>query len=363
MKRPTFDRFESRQAMNCVAIAYCTGAVLLATVALLDWVTGPRLDFSLFYLVPICYVTWKAGPAAGYATAAVGAAVWFEVAELTGSLAWFGPIIPWNALMRLVFFCGTVFLLAGWKRSSKHLALLVERRTRTLRRVTAELLASQEAERRRLASDMHDAFSQTLSLIKMNLDTIQLSTGLPTDAGQRIADCASMVESVTRQARTLMFDLYPAMLDDLGLVPTLQWYGRQLQERGDVDVAVTERGARQPLHPDARNYVFRSAKELLSNAVRHGRPGEVNVAVHSESNRLRLVVDDDGCGFEPDAASAFPHAGLGLSSIRDRLTSLDGRLDIESSPGEGTRVILELPLITPAVTRSRLNHAIASIAG
>lgn len=345
------------------AAAVGVSLALLAAVGSLDWLTGPRLDFSLFYLLPVGFVTWHTGPKLGYAMSAVSAAVWLCVDRLTGAQPSYPLVVPWNLAMRLAFFAGSVLLLEGWKRSGRHLADLVEQRTAALRRMAAQLSAAEEAERRRLATDLHDAFSQTLSLVRMNLDAAHLESPADRPSVQRrLAECGAMVDGLQRQARTLMFDLYPAMLDDLGLVPTLHWYAGELRERAGAEVVVSERGGPRALPAPLANYLFRAAKELLGNAVRHGRAGEISLMVHWEPTRLRLVVDDDGTGFAADAPDR-PAAGLGLTAIRERLGSMGGRLHIESNPGQGARVIVDLPLRPDAADQPGDDHVRTRVAG
>ena len=336
------------------------GLVLLGVVAALDWLTGPKLDFALFYLIPVCFVTWHAGKRFGYAASVVCAAAWLGVDRLTGAKSADPLLVQWNLLMRLVFFSGSVLLLSGWRNVERRLSTMVEQRTSALRNLAAQLSAAEDAERRKLAYDMHDALAQALSLIKMNLDSAQLEAADPAARERRLSSCGAMIDEVIRQTRTLMFDLHPAMLDDLGLVPTLQWYAAEFRQRSGAELVVTEHGPRRPLPVATTNYLFRALKELLGNAVRHGRAAEIVVAVHWESAGVRLVVDDDGCGFDAAAVRA-PDArrGLGLAGIDERVSSMGGNVVIESKPGQGARVIIELP--TPPDVEETL-HAVASAA-
>jgi signal transduction histidine kinase len=192
---------------------------------------------------------------------------------------------------------------------------------------------------------MHDAISQTLTVIRMNLDAAQIEAANLPHIKTRLAECGELVDDVARQTRTLMFDLYPAMLDDLGLVPTLEWYAGQLALRSGVEVLMSDRGEPSRLPAAVTNYLFRAAKELMNNAVRHGQPSEISVSTHWEQHSLRLVVDDDGKGFDVAAVlSPRDRQGLGLHAMRDRLGSMGGRLHMESTTGQGSRVIIELPL-------------------
>lgn len=358
----TLPGWVKEQAPPCSRkIALVIGLILLTIVGCLDFLTGPNLDFSLFYLIPVTFVAWYAGQTSGYIMSAISAALWLYVDRLTGAKPATPWIVHWNLCMRLAFFSMSVLLLQGWKNFGTRLSRMVEQRTAELRSLAAQLSAAEDAERRKLAYDMHDALSQTLSSVKINLDTALLET---TDRAttERLIDCGELVDGMIKQTRTLMFDLYPAMLDDLGLIPTLQWYAQEFHQRNRIETAVLEHGPAQPLTRTLRNYLFRAAKELLSNAARHGQPGEITVLVYWEPGSIRLVVDDDGAGFDDTVLRAPDiQRGLGLPGITERIRSMGGKLDIETKPGQGTRVIVEVPL--PIQYETEEPHAIASLAG
>ena len=341
------------------AAALAVASVLLGAVAYLDWLTGPKLDFALFYLIPVCFVTWHAGKGAGYAASVASAGVWLCVDRLTGARSSEPLLVLWNLAMRLAFFSGSVLLLGAWRNLERRLSTMVAHRTSALRNLAAQLSAAEDAERRKLAYDMHDALGQALSLVKMNLDSAQLESNDPAARG-RLASCGAMVDEAIKQTRTLMFDLHPAMLDDLGLVPTLQWYAADFAQRTHAELVATEHGPRRPLPVSTANYLFRAVKELLANAVRHGRAAEIVVAVHWEPSGVRVVVDDDGRGFDAAAVRAPEgRRGLGLAGIDERVRSMGGSLVVESRPGQGARVIIEVPTPTNV---EEAPHAFASAA-
>jgi signal transduction histidine kinase len=149
-----------------------------------------------------------------------------------------------------------------------------------------------------------------------------------------------LIDEAIGQLRAMVFDLHPTMLDDLGLVPTLERYAERFRALTKVSVVVSETGARGMLSSRAAGYLFRSVKELLANAATHGAAREVVVSLHWREATLRLVVDDDGRGMDTSKIAE----GVGLPSVRERITALGGRVQIESKPGQGTRVVLELPL-------------------
>ena len=211
--------------------------------------------------------------------------------------------------------------------------------------MASQLSEAEDSERRQLAYDIHDGFSQILSLLKMTLAAALPQSTESTPTRGRIGEAITMVDDLILRSRTLTFDLHPAMLDHLGLVPTLHRYADQFGRQANLEVIVSEDGPPQPLAAPIANYLFRSVKELLSNAARHGHARQIVAAVHWSTGNVRIVVDDDGSGFDADAAFApGVSKGLGLAGLRERLLSLGGNLRVESTAGQGTRVAVELPL-------------------
>jgi signal transduction histidine kinase len=163
----------------------------------------------------------------------------------------------------------------------------------------------------------------------------------------------------------LTFDLYPAMLDDLGLVPTLRWYGKKYAAQTGIRVEVSEAGNPVPLPTPIVNFLFRAIKELLHNVAKHAGAKEAVLSVHWKTARIRVVVADDGRGmptkddgpvarneegtFSSRLSTPGLHVstGLGLLGIRERIASLGGVFLLESWPERGTQVILEVPTEGP----------------
>jgi signal transduction histidine kinase len=218
------------------------------------------------------------------------------------------------------------------------------RHERDLQTLAGRLATAEDEERRRLALDLHDSVGQLLALAKMNLEAAQSRQG---SAEAQQAACASALALLTEaigQVRHMTFDLYPTMLNDLGLVPTLHWYADEYKARTGIQVIVSAPPPHAALRPAVTAYLFRAARELLSNVAKHARAREVILAVRWPPQKVLIEVADDGCGFDPSQLDEVQQApGLGLISLRERIDSLGGRFCVESQPGQGTRVVLEVP--------------------
>jgi signal transduction histidine kinase len=214
-----------------------------------------------------------------------------------------------------------------------------------LRALSARLVEVTESERQRLARELHDQVGQNLTALGINLNIIRTQMPERTAAlvRSRLDDSLSLVEQLTERIRDVMADLRPPVLDDYGLVAALQWYGEQFTGRTGipVDVEGAELAPRSAAHVE--NALFRIAQEALTNVAKHARATQVTLAVEVDDQTLRLVITDDGIGFDP-ARLGEPDGGRGwgLLTMAERAEAVGGSCSIESAPGQGTRVMVEV---------------------
>ncbi|MGE0386529.1 MAG: PAS domain S-box protein [Gammaproteobacteria bacterium] len=211
-----------------------------------------------------------------------------------------------------------------------------------LRRAAAELALAEERERKDLASALHDTVVQDLALARQRLAL------MPRPRGARAViydDLRAVLDKAVREARTLLFEISPPVLYDLGLGPAIEWLVERFREATGVDCGLHCDGAVASLPKELQITVFQITRELLANVRKHARARRVGIDCASADGTWWIDVADDGIGFDPTATvSAAGEVPFGLYSIRDRLDLIGGRLDIRSAPGGGTRVRVTLPL-------------------
>lgn len=204
------------------------------------------------------------------------------------------------------------------------------------------LVNAQETERQRLSRQMHDGPAQALS--NFILQTEIAMRLMDVDAGQARDELNSLKASAMgtfQKVRNFIFELRPMMLDDLGLAPTVRRYADAFKEQAGLDINVTITGHERRLEPYLEVMLFRAIQELLGNAARHSQASLVKVVLDLGEDRIRVSVDDNGKGFDPD--SLQQSNSLGLKLIRERAEMLGGSFEVDSAVGKGTRILFAVP--------------------
>jgi len=209
-----------------------------------------------------------------------------------------------------------------------------------LRRLAYGLLRTQEAERMRVAGELHDDVAPLVVMVKYMIEDAQsrLARGAADEAVEVMNGATSRLRDVLAELRRISTDLRPRLLDDLGLGPTLQWYCRGFEDACPslavrCRISIEERD----IPDDLKLEVFRIVQEALSNVAQHAHANRVHLSLVRLGEELRLAVDDDGVGFDPTRV-AEQGLGLGLHAIRKRIDATGGLLTLETAPHRGTRV-------------------------
>ncbi|MEQ1699059.1 MAG: HAD-IC family P-type ATPase [Ilumatobacteraceae bacterium] len=220
-------------------------------------------------------------------------------------------------------------------------------RAASKREMLGQILNAQEAERARVSRDLHDDVGQALTSVLLGLRLLESSLAgdevALDDARRRTDDVRSLVTDALGRTRQLAFDLRPTVLDDVGLLPALERLSQDMTARGDTIVAVAAHGfVADRLPPEIETVVYRVVQEALTNITRHARAATASITVIVAEGRVRVLVEDDGVGLETNAVPGRGH--LGLTGMVERADLVGGTVELSSTPGSGTTLLLELPL-------------------
>jgi signal transduction histidine kinase len=217
---------------------------------------------------------------------------------------------------------------------ANRVAVAIELSERVGRKAVQSLLEGQELERKRLARELHDETGQALASILLGLKSLERQVG--TEPVARIRD---LVGSALDDVRRLTVELRPPALDDFGLEPALERLTSIVAERSGIDVQLSVRSP-VALPADQETAIYRIVQEALTNIVKHAGASSVSIIVMASGPSVRLVVEDDGSGFD---TAQVRDGALGLIGIRERVAILGGRFELQSAPGAGTTIVVELP--------------------
>jgi len=223
----------------------------------------------------------------------------------------------------------------------------LDKRTRQLRALSERTINAQEEERQRIARNLHDETAQSLSMLIINLERLENSPLVDqVELQERLQQTRLLATGTLEELRQVIFDLRPAMLDDLGLIPAIHWYVRSHLKTAGVDIVfeVPEVSVRLPHYLETT--LFRITQEAVNNILRHAGAEHVTVRLWLEEEEIHLEVEDDGQGFNVGrtANQALYQKQLGLLGIQERAALVGGQAVIESTPGQGSRVGVIVPI-------------------
>ena len=232
-------------------------------------------------------------------------------------------------------------------------------REKRLSELLHQAVGAQEAERQRIARELHDSTGQSLTAVALGLrgmETMLLAD--PSAASEQFHELQSFCTGALRELRRIIADLRPSQLDDLGLVAAVDWYVREFAERSDVSTRLVVEGDSFRLPSEFETVLFRIAQEALTNVAKHARAAEASVLLSFEPARVQMTISDDGRGFDPaEMIQRGELASWGLMGIQERALLLGGQCEIDSTPGGGTRIRVSVPVV-PKEARSVANTTV-----
>ncbi len=211
-----------------------------------------------------------------------------------------------------------------------------------LRQMSSHVLTAQEEERNRIARELHDDTAQALTSVLVRLRLLERSAD-DKRLQSALAELRDLTVETLEGVRRLAIDLRPPMLDDLGLEAALQAHVQDFSHRWPIKATFTSsRMGRLP--PEVELVLYRIVQEALTNVAKHAKASRVEARLTRRGRTLRMLIEDDGCGFDVEAAKGSRESGLGLFGMEERLALIGGTLKVDSAMGRGTRISAEVPL-------------------
>lgn len=235
---------------------------------------------------------------------------------------------------------------------------------RSLRLLGTKVAVAEEQERRRIATGLHDNVVQALALAKTKLEGLAARKSAA-QISQAILEIRGLVDQSVHDTRSLLFDLSPVALYELGFEPAVEALLDRIQAAHRLATRFRTDGLPKPMTNDVRVVLFRGVREVVQNVVKHAQARGVGVSVGRDDETVLVEVQDDGVGFDAKKALSIHDAamGFGLFDVRERLDYLGGSLSIQSEPGKGTTATLRAPLVQEKACPGGMSHGDSSASG
>jgi signal transduction histidine kinase len=240
----------------------------------------------------------------------------------------------------LLLVLGSMAYIVRLDRQTRARYVELARSQHALQQLSARLVDAQETERRSISRELHDEVGQSLGALLVDIGRLSttLSGGHP-EVKAQLDNLKSVAEQTFQTVRNIALLLRPSMLDDLGLAAALEWQGREVSRRSQIEVSVESESVPEDLPDEYKIYIYRLVQEALNNAVRHSGARNAKVVVERLEKSIVVRVTDDGRGFDPARSR-----GMGILGMEERVKHLGGTLRVESQMGKGTAVTADLPI-------------------
>lgn len=249
-------------------------------------------------------------------------------------------------------------LIEPVRRAIRHSELIAENAALKdrLQHLASEILVTEENERRGLARDFHDSVGQSLAYAKMKLESALKAAPENSASGGSLKEIKGIIDEVIKQVRTLIFNVSPPILYDLGLEAALDSLVVLARKNDGAHIHYRTGDVSALLGHELSVVLFRAVRELLNNATKYAKAGNITIELAAREGTVAITVEDDGVGFDAGAVLAYKadHFGYGLFSVRERLKNYDGSMQITTPKGGGTRIMLSVPVQQAKEVQDRL---------
>jgi len=342
---------KSREALHNVHFGYFVVEVAILTY-LIHIIGGVEWIGVAFYIFSVLYSNFFLPPKKGWIITFLVIAFFtgMSYAEFTGLIPHWSIFLENPTLYKDSFYVTTTILTGGaglflttaytvqiFARLFREKNESLREREEKLQRLWRELISAREEERQRIAKRLHDQLGQRLMGIKMKLDILNKEVD-----DTRLEEVKELLSEAITESRDLSHLLRPSTLDELGLAPALRELVENYKGTTEIDFKTSLSLEGDIEVEEKRAILYRAAQELLNNAVKHGNPEEIKVGLSGNGDEVKLSIEDDGEGFDPDRV--VKESGLGLKGIRENANIAGGEFQLNSKKGEGTRAEIVLPL-------------------
>ena len=257
--------------------------------------------------------------------------------------------ILWSTGLVVVLCVGIAFFITfyagGLEDRIRQQSLQDQQNKRELQDLSVRLASAQEEERRAIARELHDEIGQALQAIKMDVAMAQRNLGNTPRAESLLEEASGIADRTVSSVRDLSQLLRPTLLDDLGLYQALLSHVRSYSKRTGIRAELVQEDMRENLEPESAICIYRIVQESLNNIAKHAQASTCRVLLRGLPHSVEVMIEDNGKGFDTKPSkSNGSTSGVGLKGIRERVNSLEGTFRLESSPGLGARLWIELPL-------------------
>lgn len=341
------------------------GLILFVIISIVDFLTA-EISFSIFYLIPVSFITWFGNKKLGILASVISAVVWFLIEALTlGSTDHFSMALPyWNAVVRFGFFIIVVFLISKIRALQDNLEDTIEQRTQALSREIEENKIAQnkilhqnsqvsqlykkiesirEEQNQRIAREIHDELGQSLTGVNLEVMWIAKKHSKDPDLLERMQVISGIITGTISTIRKISSDLRPRLLDQLGLIAAIEAMLKETQKRTPVKISLELPEENVNIDTHTSNTIYRIIQEAVTNIMRHSQALNADIVIKKDSlNVMNILIKDNGIGF--DLEKAEKGRSLGLIGMQERAKSINSQLEIITSSNSGTIIKFSVPL-------------------
>jgi PAS domain S-box-containing protein len=216
---------------------------------------------------------------------------------------------------------------------------------RKMKNLSHKLTLAEEHERKRIATDLHADIGQTLAFLKLKIGELK-EKKYSQNMYKSLEEIYDLVQNAITSARSLMSQISPTILYELGFIPAVDWLAESILKENDIEYEFSDDGKEKPLTEDIRILLFQAVRELLTNIRKHSKAKKVKISIKRTREDIQIEIADNGIGFDTSALDSYceKDVGFGLLNIRSRIDVVGGSFEIESHKKRGTKIILKAPL-------------------